>query len=91
MKLAVIGSREFTDEAMLRKQLDNKLHGEVALTAIVSGGAKGADQMAEALAKEKGISTFIFLPEYDKHGRGAPLKRYHLIVTECDQVLAFLK
>lgn len=87
MKLAVIGSRKFTDEALLRRYLDEL---RPSIEAIVSGGAKGADKMAEAWAKDNNIPTIIFLPEYDKYGRGAPLKRNHLIVAEGDIVLAFL-
>jgi predicted Rossmann fold nucleotide-binding protein DprA/Smf involved in DNA uptake len=88
MKLAVIGSRKFTNEALLRHHLDEL---RPQLEAIVSGGARGADQMAERWAKDHGIETVIFLPDYDKFGRSAPLQRNHLIVAESDAVLAFLE
>ncbi|NJO91637.1 MAG: DUF2493 domain-containing protein [Chloroflexia bacterium] len=87
MTLGVIGSRKFTDEALLRHHLDML---QQDISAIVNRGAKGADQMAEAWAKDKGIPTIIFLHEYDKYGRGAPLKRNHLIIAESDHILAII-
>jgi hypothetical protein len=85
MKIAVIGSRGFTDQELLFKTLD-KLPGK---EVIVSGGAKGADKLAEVYAKERGIETEIYLPEYDRYGRGAPLKRNLKIVDAADLVVAF--
>lgn len=47
MKVAVIGSRGFDDAGQLYAVLELE-----TITEIVSGGAKGADSMAEAYAKE---------------------------------------
>jgi predicted Rossmann fold nucleotide-binding protein DprA/Smf involved in DNA uptake len=85
MKIAVIGSRGFTHYRLLVTTLDEIPNKKM----IVSGGAKGADQMAEQYAREHDIETKIFLPEYAKFGRGAPIKRNELIVKEADLVIAF--
>jgi len=85
MKVAVIGSRGFTDRALLTQTLD----GIADKKMIVSGGAKGADQMAEEYARERGIEVKIFLPDYQKHKQGAPIRRNELIVREADLVVAF--
>jgi len=85
MKIAVIGSRGFADRALLIRTLD----GIADKKMIVSGGAKGADQMAEEYARERGIEVKIFLPDYQKHKQGAPIRRNELIVREADLVVAF--
>ena len=82
MKVAVIGSRGLT-VAALGKYLPEDT------TEIVSGGAKGVDTSAREYAQSHGIKLTEFLPEYDKYGRSAPLKRNITILESADVVLAF--
>ncbi len=56
---------------------------------IVSGGAKGVDSLAREYALANGLKLTEFLPEYEKYGRGAPLRRNLEIVKYADTVLAF--
>lgn len=82
MKVAVIGSRNLT--------IDNL--GDYlpkGTTEIVSGGARGIDRCARAYAKSHNIKLTEFLPEYDRFGRSAPLKRNLQIIRYADTVLAF--
>jgi hypothetical protein len=58
-------------------------------TEIVSGGAKGIDALAAAYAKEKGFTLTVFLPEYGRYGRAAPILRNRRIVEYADAVIAF--
>ncbi len=55
----------------------------------MSGGAKGVDTSARKYAKEKGVKLTEYLPEYEKYGRSAPLKRNITIIEYADAVLAF--
>jgi len=82
MKVAVVGSRglSVTD---LGKYLPE------GTTEIVSGGARGVDTSAREYAISHGLKLTEFLPEYDKFGRGAPLKRNITIIEYADLVLAF--
>lgn len=82
MKIAVIGSR-----GLVINDLGKYLPANV--TEIVSGGAKGIDTCAREYALSNGIKLTEFLPEYNKYGRGAPLKRNLLIIDYADEVLAF--
>jgi hypothetical protein len=82
MKVAVIGSRGLT-VADLGKYLPP------GTIEIVSGGAKGIDTSAREYALAHNIKLTEFLPEYDKYGRSAPLKRYITIIAYADVVLAF--
>ncbi len=58
-------------------------------TEIVSGGARGIDTCAREYAVKNNIKLTEFLPEYEKYGRSAPLKRNLLIIDYADYVLAF--
>lgn len=92
MKVAVIGSRSFSDKNLLYITLDNlreKVPSLESITLIISGGAKGADSLSEEYARDRNIETKIFLPEYNRYGRGAPLKRNLQIVENSDIVVAF--
>lgn len=59
------------------------------VSAIVSGGAKGVDEVAERYAKQHHIRYVAFLPDYTTFGKQAPLIRNTQIVQACDKVLAF--
>lgn len=85
MKLAVIGSRSFANHRMLDEVLQG-LRSE--LTEIVSGGARGADIMAERWARKNSVETRIFLPDHKRY-RHAYHHRNRLIAEHCDKLLAF--
>lgn len=87
MRLAVVGSRTFNDYGLLTDTI-YKLTGGGDL-CIVSGGAKGADNLAEKCADEFGFSIIIHLPEWDKYGKSAGYIRNKLIVEDADAILAF--
>jgi len=59
------------------------------IDCIISGGAFGADALAERFAREKGIPTIIFKPDWDQYGKPAAFKRNILIVNEADVVIVF--
>lgn len=82
MRVAVIGSRNL-EVPNLQDYLPEDT------TVIVSGGAKGVDTSARIFAQQHGIELLEFLPEYDKYGRAAPLKRNITILKNADLVLAF--
>lgn len=82
LKIAIIGSRGIKDLS-LSKYLNSKL------TEIVSGGAKGVDSIAKKYALENNIKLVEFLPEYEKYGKYAPIKRNENIVDYSDEILAF--
>lgn len=82
MKVAVIGSRGLRVD-----NLEKYLPKET--TEIVSGGARGIDTCAREYAVRNNIKLTEFLPEYERYGRSAPLKRNLLIIDYADYVLAF--
>ena len=82
MKVAIIGSRGLTVQNF-------SLYLPKEVTEIVSGGALGIDRCARRYAHEHGIKLTEFLPDYDLHGRKAPLLRNLDIIAYSDLVLAF--
>lgn len=82
MKVAIVGSR-----GLKVSDLGNYLPENV--TEIVSGGAKGIDTCAKEYALSRGIKLTEYLPEYEKYGKAAPLKRNITIIESVDLVLAF--
>ena len=81
MKIAVVGSRGITVDDIGRYVGD--------FEEIVSGGAVGVDSCAEAYARKNGIRFTVFLPEYERYGRAAPIVRNKEIVDYADKVLVF--
>ena len=82
MKVAVIGSRSLIVNDLGKYLPENT-------TEIVSGGAKGIDTCARDYALSHDLKLTEFLPEYNKYGRGAPLKRNLQIIEYADVVIAF--
>ena len=82
MRVGVVGSRSITT-----LNLEDYLPEDT--TTIVSGGARGVDTCARQYARAHGIPLLEFLPDYDRYGRSAPLRRNVTIVENSDFVLAF--
>lgn len=82
MKLAVIGSRNL-------KVVNLDKYLPEGVTEIVSGGARGIDTCAREYALANNIKLTEFLPQYEKYGRTAPLRRNLQIIDYADEVFAF--
>ena len=88
-KIGIVGTRRrFTNSA--RKAIEEQLfkiyeEGDW----IVSGGCpRGADRIAEGIAKSNGIPILIFYPNWKKNGRGAGLIRNAEIAKNSDVLIA---
>jgi YspA, cpYpsA-related SLOG family len=86
--VAVIGSRGFHNYTLLCKTLDG-LRRHATIQRLTSGGARGADTLAERYAREHRLPIDVLRPDYARHGKGAPLRRSVDIITACDFVVAF--
>jgi hypothetical protein len=86
MKLAIIGSRTFTNYKLLKETLE--LYRS-KITVVVSGAAKGADSLGEKWALENNIQTLIFPADWEKFGKRAGFIRNEDIIKNCDCVIAF--
>ncbi|WP_035244280.1 SLOG family protein [Desulfonatronovibrio hydrogenovorans] len=89
MKAGIIGSRNFNNYNLMCKVLDT-----MDITEIVSGGAKGADTLAQRYAIDRALPFKVFLPLH----KTDPNIAYHVkwyfmrncdLVDYSDQIVAF--
>lgn len=90
MKIIVAGSREFKDYEMLKNKLDKLLINQKDIQ-IVSGGCRGADELGEMYAKEKGYSLKVFKADWNKYGKKAGPLRNRQMAKYADGLVAFYK
>jgi hypothetical protein len=88
MRVAIVGSRTFTDYARIRKYIE-KIAAKYPDAVIVSGGAKGVDTLAERAANEVGLRVMIFPADWSRLGKRSGFVRNVTIVEESDVVVAF--
>jgi predicted Rossmann fold nucleotide-binding protein DprA/Smf involved in DNA uptake len=86
MKLAIIGSRTFTNYEQLKDVLAQV---KTPITLIISGGAEGADALAMRYAREFGYSLLVHYPNRERYGNRCYAVRNQLIVDSADTMLAF--
>ena len=80
MKLLIVGSRNI-------ENFDLAPYVPQEVEWIISGGARGVDEIAERYADGKKISKLILRPDYKKYGRAAPIRRNYEMVESADAVL----
>lgn len=85
MRMAIVGSRDFKRLDKVR-QFVNHLNYDIV---VISGGARGVDQIAEKTAIDKGLRTMIFYPQWDTFGKQAGFVRNREIVDHADELVAF--
>lgn len=90
IRLAIIGSRGFEDYDYMLVELDKLLVAEdYNIIEIVSGGARGADTLAERLARANGFPVKVFPADWNRFGKSAGFIRNRDIVQRADVVCAF--
>lgn len=89
--LLVVGSRTFRDYDLMREKLDHLLSRYTSMCVpicIVSGGARGADTLAERYAKERNYELEVFPADWDKYGKSAGYRRnreMHRFISQCNR------
>ncbi|MFW6046326.1 MAG: DUF2493 domain-containing protein [Candidatus Woesearchaeota archaeon] len=89
MKLGIVGSRNFNNFKLLENTILGNFSNLEYIDVIVSGGAKGADTLAEKFAEKYNIKTEIYKPDWKTHGKKAGFIRNREIVDNSDFVIAF--
>lgn len=87
-KVIVAGSRTFNDYTYLKKSLDKLLVNKTSIT-IISGTARGADQLGERYAQENGYNLLKFPADWDKYGKSAGYKRNEEMAKVADACVVF--
>lgn len=92
MKLAIIGSRFFTDYELFKEKLLRYCKfSDWGVDTIVSGGAKGVDSMAMQFADEMCFEKIEHLPDLSggKSFGQAAFARNLKIIDDADLIVAF--
>lgn len=86
MKALVCGGRDYSDADKLYSVLDS-----FPISKIISGHARGADQLAEMYADERNIPIEVYLADWKNLGKAAGFIRNKQMLVEGkpDIVIAF--
>lgn len=90
-KLIVAGGRGFADADLMAiwiHELAENQYKDKAVS-IVSGMARGADQLAHEFARKHGVQCYEFPADWDTHGKAAGFRRNVEMAKFADGLLAF--
>ena len=89
-KIIIAGSRDFNDYKLLKYKLDRLLINK-SFVHIISGTARGADQLGERYAAEHDLIVEYYPAEWDKFGKSAGYRRNEEMAKDADALVAFNK
>lgn len=89
MKIVIFGSRGITDFATLNDyfiEVINTNYPDLSVEdiSILSGTARGVDQMGEQLAELYGFNVITFVPDWDTYGKSAGYRRNAVMASKAD-------
>ena len=88
MKVLVCGDRNWSEEAPIRRELEKLPSG----TMIIHGAARGADTLAEKVARDLGLPFMFFPAQWELFGKAAgPIRNMKMLACDPDLVMAFHK
>lgn len=108
MKIIITGSRTWREQGTVQKAIvaavrqhffgynevsKSELEAVFPNVTIVHGGATGADTIAGDFAKENGMKTEVFYPDWEKEGkRAGPIRNQKMIKSSprADMCLGFV-
>jgi hypothetical protein len=79
------GSRTFTDYQMLCQVLAPDRH---RIAQVITGGARGADQLGYRWAWKHAIRHQLFRAEWERFGKSAGMRRNHQMAQAGDVLVA---
>lgn len=86
MRVAVVGTRTYGEYEVVKKVLDTIIKED---DIVVSGGAKGVDELAAKYAHERGLRLEVYEADWSTYGRKAGPLRNTEIVDVSDVIVAF--
>lgn len=87
-KVIIAGSRNFDNYELLKTKMDHLLSQKQDIE-IVSGAARGADQLGERYAAERGYALKQFPADWDTYGKSAGYKRNAEMAEYADAAVVF--
>ena len=89
MKLAIVGCRDYVNQLEFYNALQKFLKKKEFPDFIISGGARGTDEMARIWAREMVINYTEYPAKWEEYGKVAGCLRNEEIVEACDHLIAF--
>lgn len=86
MRVAIVGSRFWTDPEPIHTVIDGLMWRE---DTLLSGGAPGADDIALRYADRSGLRWLVFEPDWNTYGASAGPRRNARMVLLADMLVAF--
>jgi len=87
MRVLFCGDRNWSDIEMIAEELIDLLPKD---PTIIVGGAKGADSIAEGVARDLNLKVEVFKADWATYGRAAgPIRNKAMLESGIDKVLAF--
>jgi predicted Rossmann fold nucleotide-binding protein DprA/Smf involved in DNA uptake len=87
MKVIIAGSRNISNYKLIEEAIERS-GWKGKITSIVSGGAKGMDEIGILWAQKNKLTWSTFYPEYSRYGQGAPLVRNRKMAEFADALIA---
>jgi hypothetical protein len=93
VRILVTGSRDWDDIATICRELASAADGaRNDSIVLVSGGAKGADAIAEMYAGAMDWGIEVYPADWEAHGRAAgPIRNIQMVDLGADICVAFIK
>lgn len=90
-RVIIAGTRYFNDYELLRTSCNNLLSVKQRThsVVIISGTARGADQMGERYARERGFQLRRFPAAWEQYGKSAGHIRNAKMADNADALIAF--
>ena len=90
-RVIIAGTRSFNDYELLRDSCNNLLSEKqrTHTVVVISGTARGADQMGERYAKERGFQLRRFPADWELYGKSAGHIRNAKMADNADALIAF--
>ena len=88
MKVIIAGSRFFDDFELLNRKCSHLIGSHTDVT-IISGTARGADQLGELFAAKHGYPVERFPADWSKYGPRAGYVRNETMAKAADCLIAF--
>ena len=85
MRTIIAGSRSISDYEILETAI--ALSG-FEITRVISGHARGVDRLGELYAKKHKLPILIFLPDWNKYGKSAGIRRNIEMAQVSDGLIA---
>ena len=88
MRVIIAGSRDVTAYNTLLSAIEKAKEVGIIPTVVISGTARGVDQMGEEFANANSILVKRYVAEWDIHGKKAGYLRNEVMAANADALIA---